>query len=97
MKILISTLTTLTLCATLFGCGHMAVNSDGLKVKAAADNGDPKRAAVIQAYRQAVTGMKPLCELTKSCGCTWEGFKTNCDLVSACLNSGNCVKAPPEN
>ena len=31
---------------------------------------------------------------TFGCSCTLDGMRTSCMLVEACLNSGNCTRAP---
>jgi len=46
-----------------------------------------------EGYKSMARGQQWWCS-TFGCGCTIDGQPATCSLVEACLNSGNCQRAP---
>ena len=46
-------------------------------------------------YKQMARSQQWWCQsMTGTCGCTLDGQPATCSLVQACMNSGNCKRAP---
>jgi uncharacterized protein YceK len=47
-----------------------------------------------EGYKSMARGQQWWCSTFGGCSCTIDGQPATCSLVEACLNSGNCQRAP---